>query len=220
MNNQTNWPRELLEAALLGVAVFIAIQLAVANFRVEGSSMRPTLLPDQYLVVSKMVYHRIDTGRLGQIIPFWQPREPRAIHLDLHLDTGRLGQIIPFWQPREPRALHAVRPPRRGDVIVFNYPLEPERQFVKRIIAEPGDHIAIAGGQVSVNGQPLDEPYLTLPGAGDMHPVQLADGEYFVLGDNRPGSRDSRHWGPLPANQIIGKVWAIYWPRSAWGLPQ
>lgn len=192
--NQTNWLRELLEAALVGVAVFIAIQLAVANFRVEGSSMRPTLLPGHYLVVNKLVYHRID--------------------------TGRLGQIIPFWQPREPRALHSVRPPRRGDVIVFNYPLEPERQFVKRIIAEPGDRISIAGGRVSVNGQPLDEPYLTLRGDSDMHPVQMADGEYFVLGDNRNGSRDSRHWGPLPADQIIGKVWAIYWPRSAWGLPQ
>lgn len=192
--NQTNWLRELVEAALVGVAVFIAIQLAVANFRVEGSSMRPTLLPGHYLIVNELVYHRID--------------------------AGRLGQIIPFWQPREPRALYSLRSLRRGDIIVFNYPLEPERQFVKRIVAEPGDRIAIAGGRVSVNGEFLDEPYLTLRGDANMHPVQMADGEYFVLGDNRSGSRDSRHWGPLPADQIIGKVWAIYWPRSAWGLPR
>lgn len=214
--NQTNWLRELVEAALVGVAVFIAIQLAVANFRVEGSSMRPTLLPGHYLIVNELVYHRIDAGRLGQIIPFWQPREPRA----LYIDTGRLGQIIPFWQPREPRALYSLRSLSRGDIIVFNYPLEPERQFVKRIVAEPGDRIAIAGGRVSVNGEFLDEPYLTLRGDANMHPVQMDDGEYFVLGDNRSGSRDSRHWGPLPADQIIGKVWAIYWPRSAWGLPR
>ena len=191
---QTDWLRELVEAALIGVVVFIAIQAAVANFRVEGSSMRPTLLPGHYLMVNKLVYHQVDTYRLGQIVPFWMPREPRMVH--------------------------TARAPRRGDVIVFNYPLEPERQFVKRIIGEPGDRVVIAGGRVIVNGRRLPEPYLTARGATDMHAVELADDEYFVLGDNRAGSRDSRHWGPLPADQIIGKVWAIYWPRSAWGLPQ
>ena len=192
--NQTNWLRELFEAALIGVCVFVAIQVAVANFRVEGSSMRPTLLPGHYLMVNKMVYHR--------------------------LDTERLGKIVPFWQPAEPRMIHSIRPPQRGDVIVFNYPLEPDRQFVKRIIGEPGDLVAIDDGQVRVNDRLLDEPYLDFLGHTHMHGVQLASDEYFVLGDNRTGSRDSRHWGPLPADHIIGKVWAIYWPRSAWGLPK
>ena len=94
--NQTNWPRELFEAVLIGVMVFIAIQVAVANFRVEGSSMRPTLLPGHYLMVNKLVYYQ--------------------------LDTERLGKIIPFWKPEEPQLIHAIRPPQRGDVIVFDYP--------------------------------------------------------------------------------------------------
>ena len=192
--NQSNWLRELVEAALIGIVVFMAIQVAVANFRVEGSSMRPTLLPGHYLMVNKLVYFQ--------------------------LDTERLGKIIPFWQPEEPRLVHTVRPPRQGDVVVFNYPLEPDRQFVKRIIGEPGDLVAIDGGQVTVNGATLDEPYLDVLGRTRMHDVQLAANEYFVLGDNRNGSRDSRHWGPLPADHIIGKVWAIYWPRSAWGFPE
>ena len=192
--NQTNWTRELFEAALIGVFVFIAIQVAVANFRVEGSSMRPTLLHGHYLMVNKLVYSQVDTERLGKIIPFWQPAEPRRIH--------------------------AIRPPQRGDLIVFDYPAEPDRQFVKRIVGEPGDLVAIANGQVSVNDRILDEPYLDFLGHTNMHPAQLAGNEYFVLGDNRPGSRDSRHWGPLPADNIIGKVWAIYWPRSAWGVPK
>ena len=192
--NQTNWTRELFEAALIGIFVFIAIQIAVANFRVEGSSMRPTLLPGHYLMVNKLVYYQVDTERLGKIIPFWRPEEPQMVH--------------------------AVRQPRRGDVIVFDYPLEPDRQFVKRIIGEPGDLVAIADGKVSVNSRILDEPYLDFLGHTHMHAVQLAGDEYFVLGDNRTGSRDSRHWGPLPEDNIIGKVWAIYWPRSAWGFPK
>ncbi len=192
--NQTNWLRELFEAALIGVFVFIAIQVAVANFRVEGSSMRPTLLPGHYLMVNKVVYYQ--------------------------MDTERLGKIIPFWQPEEPQMVHAIRPPQRGDVIVFDYPLEPDRQFVKRIIGEPGDLVAIADGKVRVNDRLLDEPYLDFLGHTHMHAVQLAGDEYFVLGDNRTGSRDSRHWGTLPADHIIGKVWAIYWPRSAWGFPK
>ncbi|MCY4557388.1 MAG: signal peptidase I [Chloroflexi bacterium] len=192
--NQSNWLRELLEAALIGIVVFVAIQVAVANFRVEGSSMRPTLMPGHYLMVNKLVYYQ--------------------------LDTDRLGKIIPFWQPEEPRLVHTVRPPQRGDVVVFDYPLEPERQFVKRIIGEPGDLIAIDDGQVAINGETLDEPYLDVLGRTRMHDIQLADDEYFVLGDNRNGSRDSRHWGPLPSDHIIGKVWAIYWPRSAWGFPE
>ena len=192
--NQTNWTRELFEAALIGVFVFIAIQVAVANFRVEGSSMRPTLMPGHYLMVNKLVYYQVDTERLGKIIPFWNPGEPQLIH--------------------------AIRPPQRGDVIVFNYPLEPDRQFVKRIIGEPGDLVAIADGKVTVNNRTLDEPYLDFLGHTHMHAVQLAGDEYFVLGDNRTGSRDSRHWGPLPEDHIIGRVWAIYWPRSAWGFPK
>ncbi len=192
--NQTNWTRELLEAVLIGVFVFMAIQAAVANFRVEGSSMRPTLLPGHYLVVNKLLYYQVD------------------IH--------RLGKIIPFWNPEAPQLLHAIRPPQRGDVIVFDYPLEPDRQFVKRIIGEPGDLVAIADGKVSVNSRTLNEPYLDLLGRTHMHAVRLGDDEYFVLGDNRSGSRDSRHWGPLPKDHIIGRVWAIYWPRSAWGVPK
>ena len=65
--NQSNWLRELVEAALIGIVVFVAIQIAVANFRVEGSSMRPTLLPGHYLMVNKLVYYQLDTERLGKI---------------------------------------------------------------------------------------------------------------------------------------------------------
>ena len=192
--NDRSWLRELVEAALIGVAVFVAIQFALVNFRVEGSSMRPTLLPGHYLMVDKLVYFQ--------------------------LDTARAGRIIPFWQPRAPEQIYVMRPPARGDVIVFDYPGDPQRQFVKRIIGEPGDTVAITDGEVSINGATLHEPYLDAIGRTDMHPIRLQTDEYFVLGDNRTGSQDSRHWGPLAAGHIIGKVWAIYWPQSAWGFPE
>ena len=190
----SNWLKELVEAAYIGAVVFIAIQLAVVNFRVEGSSMRPTLLPGHYLMVNKLVYVPVDTERLGMIVPFWQPEEAGRIYLG--------------------------RTPKRGDVVVFDYPEDPQRQFVKRIIGEPGERVQIEGGRVSVDGVRLDEDYLRSISSTNMHPVRLGDGEYFVMGDNRTGSQDSRHWGPLPADHIIGKVWAIYWPRSAWGFPR
>ena len=192
--NERHWLRELVEAGLIGVAVFAAIQFAIVNFRVEGSSMHPTLLPGYYLMVGKLEYFRLDTGRLAGLIPFWQPAQAEQIYL--------VGQ------------------PARGDVIVFDYPQDTQRQFVKRIVGEPGDTIAISGGVVSINGARLDEPYLRGPGFGDLSPVQLDEGEYFVLGDNRAGSRDSRHWGPLESEYIIGRVWAIYWPQSAWSIPE
>jgi signal peptidase I len=192
--NDRSWLRELVEAAIIGVVVFAAIHFALVNFRVEGSSMRPTLLPGHYLMVGKVVYSQ--------------------------LDTGRLGNIIPFWRPAEPRQFYVVRPPSRGDVIVFDYPRDPERQFVKRIIGEPGDTVSIDNGEVSVNGVALREPYLVNLGSTNMHSIQLPGDEYFVLGDNRTGSQDSRHWGPLSEDYIIGKVWVVYWPQSAWGIPK
>ena len=145
----------------IGAVVFIAIQLAIVNFRVEGSSMRPTLLPGHYLMVNKLVYFPVDTDRLGMIVPFWQPDEPGRIYLG--------------------------RSPRQGDVVVFDYPEDTQRQFVKRIIGEPGQRVQITGGQVIVDGARLDESYLPGISTGDMHPVRLGDGEYFVMGDNRSG---------------------------------
>lgn len=192
--NERHTLRELVEAALIGLAVFAAIQFAIVNFKVEGSSMHPTLLPGYYLMVGKLEYFRLDTGRLAALIPFWQPAQTERIYL-----VGR---------------------PERGDMIVFDYPQDTQRQFVKRIIGEPGDTVSIANGIVSINGVPLDEPWLQGPGFGDLTPVRLRDSEYFVLGDNRAGSRDSRHWGPLESDYIIGRVWAIYWPQSAWGIPR
>ena len=95
---------------------------------------------------------------------------------------------------------------RRGDVIVFHFPLGSERQFMKRIVALPGEQIEIKNGIIFVDGHEIFEPYELHRDSGSMKPAVLSAGEYFVLGDNRPRSNDSRNWGPLPLESIAGRV--------------
>jgi signal peptidase I len=110
-----------------------------------------------------------------------------------------------------------VHPPQRGDIVVFEYPRAPDRDFIKRVIGLPGETVEIRSGSVYIDGIPLDEPYLGQPTNGNLGPRTLADTEYFVLGDNRDNSSDSRSWGPLPQANIIGKAWVSYWPPRFWG---
>lgn len=105
----------------------------------------------------------------------------------------------------------------RGDLVVFRYPLEPEEDFVKRVIALPGETIEIANKKVWIDGRMLDEPYVRrsdqrrLPGRDDFGPVTLGETEYFVMGDNRDASNDSRYWGPVPRKLMTGRPSVIYW---------
>ena len=106
---------------------------------------------------------------------------------------------------------------QRGDIIVFHFPPDPNRRFIKRVIGLPGDVVSIHDGQVYANDQLLTEPYLA------EEPLyhgewRLTPSEVFVLGDNRNNSSDSQNWGPLPVDEIIGKAILVYWPLDALGL--
>ncbi len=113
-----------------------------------------------------------------------------------------------------------LHPPQRGDIVVFEYPRAPDRDFIKRVIGLPGEKVEVRNGQVYINDKPLDEPYIASPPAYNWGPRIVSDGEYFVLGDNRNNSSDSHTWGFLPAQNIIGKAWLSYWPPQHWGLIQ
>ncbi len=108
--------------------------------------------------------------------------------------------------------------PKRGDVIVFRYPQKPSLFFIKRIIGLPGEIIKSSNGRVTVYtkenqiGFPVDESYLPKEYSGSFSPIQLEKTEYFVMGDNRDASLDSRAWGALPENNIIGKVFVRLFP--------
>ena len=104
--------------------------------------------------------------------------------------------------------------PRRGEIVIFNYPKDRTQIYVKRVIGLPGETIAIHSGGVFINGKRLAEPYKTYEAHGDMAPRRVSAGQYFVMGDNRDVSDDSRYWGDLPRTDIVGQAVACYWPPS------
>jgi signal peptidase I len=112
---------------------------------------------------------------------------------------------------------YRLRPPERGDVIVFQRQGN-ERDYIKRIIGLPGDTVQIAAGQVLVNGTPLAEPYLGQAMHSDMPLRQIEADRFFVMGDNRNNSSDSRSFGSVSAQDIIGRAWLVYWPPSDWTI--
>ncbi len=180
--------REILQTVLLTLILFAGLQGTIQNVRVDGFSMRPTLDENQYLLVNKLAYSQINLANLSRYIPFF--------------DLG--GEESYLFDS-----------PQKGDVVVFRFPVDPSRDFVKRVIAVPGDSVEIRDGNVLVNGTALKESYtLEAPRAISMSEQVMGTEEYFVLGDNRLQSNDSKNWGPVPLENIIGKVFVSYWPLS------
>ena len=182
--------REIIEALVLAAVVFMLLQTTVRNFRVDGSSMDPTLEDGQFLLVNRLVYLRVE--------------------------MDRLAKIVPFWQAGEGSSRHAIHAPERGEIIVFEFPdrnLNNDRKdFVKRVVGLPGETIRMHDGVVFVNEKELDEPYLPEKDHSNAAETTLGAGEYYVLGDNRAHSNDSRSWGAVPDVNLRGKVWMVYWP--------
>jgi signal peptidase I len=112
---------------------------------------------------------------------------------------------------------YAFGQPELGDVIIFQYPRDPDQEYIKRVIGTPGDRVMITDGQVFVNGEFIDEPYIAAP---PMYQSEwtVPDNSLFVLGDNRNNSSDSHTWGPVPMEYVIGKAFFVYWPPDRWGL--
>ena len=192
--------RELAETLLLAALIFLAVRASFQNFRVEGASMHPSLEDGEYLIVNKLSYAEIDMSFFDS---------------------------LPFYDSDEQSVNHIWDSPSRGDIIVFQAPTSTSRDFIKRIIGLPGDTVEIneGTGRVSVNGDALPEPYIqgtttcsatckrTIPEANT--PESQADcgsnACYFVLGDNRQNSSDSRQGWLVPEENIIGKALITYW---------
>ncbi len=167
----------MLETIAIAVAAVILVRTFVAQpFLVSGSSMEPTFVNGDYLLVDELTYY--------------------------------------------------LRAPERGEVIVFKYPENPSSYFIKRIIGLPGETINIKSGTVSVidrgKSVVLREPYIDQPMNAANFEETLGSNQYFVMGDNRNFSFDSRSWGPLPTADIIGVVRLRLWPLQtvkAFGAP-
>jgi signal peptidase I len=112
------------------------------------------------------------------------------------------------------KAVYKLSSPGRGDIVMLYYPVNPDKSFVKRVIAEEGDTVKITDGRVFVNDLPLDDSYVPpeYRSHDDWGPQVIPDGYYFVMGDHRNNSSDSRHWGMVPKRYIIGRVQVRWWP--------
>ena len=193
--------RELVETVILAALIFFAVRAVVQNFRVEGQSMEPSMHDSQYLLVNKALYFRVDMDRVKQFLPF------------LPIDGGER---------------HLFRAPRRGDVIVFKFPQDPDRDFIKRVIGVPGDTVEVKDGAVYINGARLEEDYILATPNYTYGPKTVPPGNYFVLGDNRRNSFDSHQWAQsctpqqqcdfVPEENIIGQAWLRYWPWDDLGF--
>ncbi len=186
--------RELVETGLLALLVFLAVRASFQNFKVDGSSMFPTLEDGQFLIVNKLVYSEVDLDKMGRFLPF--------------LDGGD-----------DPKR-HVFHPPERGDIIVLVDPSNPKIDLIKRVVGLPGETIEIVEGRVYINDKQLEEPYIKQAWHGNNPKITIPAGEYFVMGDNRDNSQDSRsaRVGLVPEELIIGKTFLSYWPMGQFGL--
>jgi signal peptidase I len=188
--------RELAETVLLTLVIFVAVRALVVNYRVDGDSMVPNLHNGQYLLVNKAVYFHVDLNALRNLLP--GPDTP--------------GQDT----------VYLFHPPERGDIVVLDPPVRSDKPYIKRVIALPGETVAVRDGKVYVNGEPLEEAYIAEPprytypfNAGE---YTVPEGDVFVMGDNRNNSSDSHVFGPVALDHIIGKAFFSYWPFDEAGL--
>ncbi len=183
--------KELIKTILYALILLGLLQILVKNFEVEGPSMEPALFQSERIFVNQLMYHRIDLENLSRFVPFYKSN----------------GYSSPFGTPN------------RGDIIIFEYPPDPSKMFVKRVIGVPGDIIQIDNGVVYLNNEKLLEPYLTNSYSGQsIGPITVENNTFFVLGDNRSESNDSRNGWLVPYENILGKAWILYWPINKLSL--
>lgn len=194
---------EAVQAMLIAiVAALILRQFVVAAYKIPTSSMEDTLLVGDFLLVNKFVYGAKSPDWIG--IPFTQEK-------DWIIPTGfQLPEALQFRFP-------AVTPPKPNDIIVFNPPRTPQLDFIKRCIAIGGQEVEIREKTVFVDNEAFPAP----PGSKhtssgfsqnspSFGPLKIESDQFFMMGDNRDNSSDSREWGTVPANNIIGKPLIIY----------
>lgn len=176
--------QEYVESIVIAVVMALIIKAFVIQaFKIPSGSMIPTLKIGDHILVNKFIY--------GTKLPF----------------TDRI--IIPFKRPN------------RGDIIVFKFPDDEKKDFIKRVIGLPGDIVEIKGKKVYINGSPIDDAYAVhsdpmlypagLQPRDNFGPLTVPQDSYFVMGDNRDFSLDSRYWGFVKLNKIKGKAFIIYW---------
>jgi signal peptidase I len=188
---QKSTVREYFESIVVAVILALFVRtFGFQAFKIPTGSMEPNLLVGDHLLVNKFIFGPAASGLERTLLP--------------------------------------MRPVERGEVLVFKFPEEPDRDFIKRVIGLPGETLEYKDQRVFINGMPLIEPYAhyQLPPNNEGNssdprvrygPVTIPAGHYFMMGDNRDDSQDSRYWGFLPASYVKGRALFIYW---SFGGPQ
>lgn len=189
--------RETIEAIVIAVVLAVVIRAFVIQaFKIPSGSMEDTLLVGDHIIVSKFSY--------GIQVPI-----PAIIKL--------FGVPVPFFETKLYNTWGNVS---RGDIIVFRFPAERDKDYIKRVIGLPGDTVELRQRVIYVNGEKWDDRYGvykdSLSGVGfektvNFGPYVVPKGNVFAMGDNRDRSFDSRYWGPVPIYDIKGKAFIIYW---------
>lgn len=120
--------------------------------------------------------------------------------------------LLPHDRVLVSKFIYRFREPHRGDVVVLRYPRNPARNYIKRVVGLSGEKIRIKDGKVFVNGQPMPETYINGHAMGDYGPFSVPADHVFVLGDNRNNSEDSRAFGPVKRELVVGQAIIVYWP--------
>jgi len=176
--------REYAEAIAIAILLALFIRTFVVQaFKIPSGSMLPTLLIGDHLLVNKFIY--------GIRVPF----------------SGKV--LVP------------LKDPKSGDIIVFKFPKDRSIDYIKRVVGIPGDKIEVKNKKVYRNGKLAEDPFAhftsttILPGSvspkDNFGPITVPEGKYFVMGDNRDNSSDSRFWGFVETNDVLGKAMIIYW---------
>ncbi|TKB88954.1 MAG: signal peptidase I [Nitrospira sp.] len=197
--------REYAEAIIVAMLLAFAIRVFVVQaFKIPSGSMIPTLQIGDHILVSKLSYG------------LQWPTDCKVLWSFPPLNCYTSETVVTFGKPQ------------RGDIIVFRFPEDEEKDFIKRIVGLPGDTVQLKNKSVLVNGQPLDDKAFTQridPGVIDgtinprdnFGPVTVPEGSYFVMGDNRDQSLDSRFWGYVREEKIRGRAFRIYWSWNGQG---
>lgn len=198
--------RSMVEmVVVVGAAIFFALTIqafAVKPYRIPSGSMLPTLEPGQRILVDRFSHLIGSDPAVGDITVFTPPQGAVSNR------CGVLGQG-PFYNGAASHRSCSLATEKRADTT-----------FVKRVVGVPGDTIAVRNGHVIRNGKPADEPFARSCGGADCNlgAITVPRDSYFLMGDNRGNSDDSRFWGPVPRSSIIGQAVVSYWPPRDLGV--
>ncbi len=201
-------PAEKREKSTLGSIVELVIIVAVAlglALGIQAFLIKPYRIPSESMVPTLQVGQRVLVNRLGT-----------------HFGDPHVGDILVFHPPKGAEANQCGAPLHAGQACTLPTNQEADVNYIKRVVGEPGDTISIVGGHVIRNGKREKDSYIAqcggAPGCTLPKPFKVAAGHWFMMGDNRGASDDSRFWGPVPKSWIIGRAFATYWPIDRIGL--